>query len=251
MTYRIVIAEDHNLLRQGLRSMVSALPDFTVVGEALDGKEAVRLAVSLQPDVILMDLSMPGMNGIEATLQIKQRLPNTRVLALTVYKTDEYVREALRAGADGYVLKDGAYEELVMALRCVVSGKKFLSPDVSGHVVTSFLHRGSTPAKATPWDSLTARERSILKLIAEGRTNRTAAAFLNVSPKTVEKHRASLMRKLGLRNVAELTLVALESGLIEQPGTVRRLFGGAQSDEGEPPGGPSTRQGAASGLYSQ
>jgi DNA-binding NarL/FixJ family response regulator len=173
------------------------------------------------------------------------------VLALTVYKTDEYVREALRAGADGYVLKDGAYDELVMALRCVVSGKKFLSPDVSGHVVTSFLHRGSTPAKVTPWDSLTARERSILKLIAEGRTNRTAAAFLNVSPKTVEKHRASLMRKLGLRNVAELTLVALESGLIEQPGTVRRLFGGAQSEEGEPPGGPTTRQGAAPGLYSQ
>jgi DNA-binding NarL/FixJ family response regulator len=228
MTYRILIAEDHNLLRQGLRSMVSALADFTVVGEALDGKEAVRLAISLQPDVVLMDLSMPGMNGIEATLHIKQRLSNTRVLALTAYKTDEYVREALRAGADGYVLKDGSYDELVMALRSVVSGKKFLSPDVSGHLVTSFLHRSSAPAKATPWDSLTARERSILKLIAEGRTNRSAAAFLSVSPKTVEKHRASLMRKLGLRNVAELTLVALESGLIERPGSVTRLF-----DEGK------------------
>ena len=230
MTYRLVIAEDHNLLRQGLRSIVSGLPDFSVVGEATDGKEAIRQALSLRPDVILMDLSMPGMNGIEATLHIKQRLPDTRVIALTAYKTDEYVREALRAGADGYVLKDGAYEELVTALRSVASGKKFLSQDVSGHLVTTFLHRDSAPAKATPWGSLTARERSILKLIAEGRTNRMAAAFLNVSPKTVEKHRASLMRKLGLRNVAELTLVALESGLIEQPGTVKRLFGGTQGD---------------------
>jgi DNA-binding NarL/FixJ family response regulator len=230
MTYRLVIAEDHNLLRQGLRSIVSGLPDFSVVGEATDGKEAIRQALSLRPDVILMDLSMPGMNGIEATLHIKQRLPDTRVVALTAYKTDEYVREALRAGADGYVLKDGAYEELVMALRSVASGKKFLSQDVSGHLVTTFLRRDSAPAKTTPWGTLTARERSILKLIAEGRTNRMAAAFLNVSPKTVEKHRASLMRKLGLRNVAELTLVALESGLIEQPGTVKRLFGGTQGD---------------------
>jgi DNA-binding NarL/FixJ family response regulator len=247
MTYRIVIAEDHNLLRQGLRSMVGGLPDFTVVGEAIDGKEAIRQTLALRPDVVLMDLSMPGMNGIEATLHIKQRLPEVRIVALTAYKTDEYVREALRAGADGYVLKDGAYEELVMALRSVVSGKKFLSPDVSGHLVTTFLHRGGAPARATPWDSLTARERSILKLIAEGRTNRMAAAFLNVSPKTVEKHRASLMRKLGLRNVAELTLVALESGLIEQPGTVKRLFGGTQDDDPQV-GGGTTALGAAAGI---
>lgn len=250
MMYRIVIAEDHNLLRQGLRSMISGLPDFTVVGEAHDGKEAVRQAMSLRPDVVLMDLSMPGMNGIEATLQIKQRLANTRVIALTAYKTDEYVREALRAGADGYVLKDGAYDELVMALRSVVTGKKFLSPDVSGHLVNSFLHRTAAPAKVTPWDSLTARERSILKLIAEGRTNRSAAAFLNVSPKTVEKHRASLMRKLGLRNVAELTLVALESGLIEQPGTVRRLFSTGVGAGDEEAGGTPPGLAAASGLYS-
>ena len=248
MTYRIVIAEDHNLLRQGLRSMVGGLPDFAVVGEATDGKEAIRQTLALRPDVVLMDLSMPGMNGIEATLHIKQRLPEVHVIALTAYKTDEYVREALRAGADGYVLKEGAYEELVMALRSVVSGKKFLSPDVSGHLVTTFLHRGSSPARATPWDSLTVRERSILKLIAEGRTNRMAAAFLNVSPKTVEKHRASLMRKLGLRNVAELTLVALESGLIEQPGTVRRLFDGTQGDDPKVGGAPTSFGAAAAGL---
>jgi len=227
MKKRIMIVEDHNLLRQGLRSLVSTLPDFDVVGEARDGKEAVRLALSLMPDLIMMDLSMPGMNGIEATAQIKRRLPQIRVIALTAYKTDEYVREALRAGADGYVLKDASYEELVLALRSVAVGKRFLSADVSGHLVDALINGGQTAAPAaspSPWNKLTARERSILKLIAEGRTNRGAAEYLNVSPKTIEKHRASVMRKLGLRNVAELTLVALESGLIERPGSVSRLF---------------------------
>jgi len=230
MKSRILIAEDHNLLRQGLRSLVSSLPDFEVVGEGRDGKEAVRQAIALAPDLILMDLSMPGMNGIEATTQIKRRMPAVKIVALTAYKTDEYVREALRAGADGYILKDASYDELVMALRSVMGGKKFLSPDVSGHLVETYLNGGRPETKAAPWDKLTARERSILKLIAEGRTNRAAAEFLNVSPKTVEKHRANLMRKLGLRNVAELTLVALESGLIERPGSVSRLFNGV----GEP-----------------
>jgi DNA-binding NarL/FixJ family response regulator len=225
MKHRVLIVEDHHLLRQGLRAMVSALSDFDVVGEAKDGKEAVRQAVVLQPDLILMDLSLPNMSGIEATAHIKRRLPQIRVVALTAFKTDEYVREALRAGADGYLLKDANFDELVIALRSVMVGKKFLSPDVSGQLVSTFLHRGESPRPVTPWDKLTVRERGILKLIAEGRTNRSAAEFLNVSPKTVEKHRASLMRKLGLRNVAELTLVALESGMIERPGTVTRLFG--------------------------
>ncbi len=233
MKSRILIAEDHNLLRQGLRSLVSSLPDFEVVGEGRDGRETVRQAISLTPDLILMDLSMPGMNGIEATAQIKRRMPGVKVVALTAYKTDEYVREALRAGADGYILKDASYDELVMALRSVIGGKKFLSPDVSGHLVDTYLHGERAEAKTAPWDKLTARERSILKLIAEGRTNRAAAEFLNVSPKTVEKHRANLMRKLGLRNVAELTLVALESGLIERPGSVSRLFNGTSAQASE------------------
>ena len=173
---------------------------------------------------------MPGMNGIEATAQIKRRMPEVKVVALTAYKTDEYVREALRAGADGYILKDASYDELVMALRSVVGGKKFLSPDVSGHLVDNYLNGNRPETKTAPWDKLTARERSILKLIAEGRTNRATAEFLNVSPKTVEKHRANLMRKLGLRNVSELTLVALESGLIERPGTVSRLLSNDDAD---------------------
>jgi DNA-binding NarL/FixJ family response regulator len=232
MKNRILIAEDHNLLRQGLRSLISTLPDFEVIGECKDGKEAVRLALTLSPVVILMDLSMPGLNGIEATAQIKRRLPEIKVVALTSYKTDEYVREALRAGADGYILKDASYDELVMALRSVVGGKKFLSPDVSGHLVDNYLNGNRPETKTAPWDKLTARERSILKLIAEGRTNRATAEFLNVSPKTVEKHRANLMRKLGLRNVSELTLVALESGLIERPGTVSRLMSSEDPDIG-------------------
>ncbi len=230
MKSRMLIAEDHNLLRQGLRSLISTLPDFEVVGECKDGKDAVRLATSLAPALILMDLSMPGLNGIEATAQIKRRQPEIKVIALTSYKTDEYVREALRAGVDGYILKDASYDELVMALRSVVSGKKFLSPDVSGHLVDNYLNGSRPESKGAAWDKLTARERSILKLIAEGRTNRATAEFLNVSPKTVEKHRANLMRKLGLRNVSELTLVALESGLIERPGTVSRLIKGEDID---------------------
>lgn len=229
MKRRILIVEDHSLLRHGLRSLVSSLPDFEVAGEARDGKEAIRQCVTLAPDLVMMDLSMPGMNGIEATAQIKRRLPQVRILALTAYKTDEYLREALRAGADGYVLKDASYEELVLALRHVAAGKRFLSAEVSGHLVDALI-QGAQPAEPTvesaPWTKLTARERSILKLIAEGRTNRAAAEYLNVSPKTIEKHRASVMRKLGLRNVAELAIVALESGLIERPGTVTRLFAG-------------------------
>jgi DNA-binding NarL/FixJ family response regulator len=232
MKHRVLIVEDHHLLRQGLRAMVAALPDFDVIAEAKDGKEAIRQAVSLQPDLILMDLSLPLMTGIEATSQIKARLPHIRIIALTAFKTEEYVHEALRAGVDGYVMKDVSYEELLAALRSVMAGKKFLSQDVSGQLVSSFLQRGTTPRSISPWEKLTVRERGILKLIAEGRTNRRAAELLNVSPKTIEKHRGNLMRKLGLCNVGELTLVALERGLIERPNTVARLFGNGRDHEG-------------------
>lgn len=250
MKKRILIVEDHNLLRQGLRSLVSTLPDFEVVGEARDGKEGIQQTLMLKPDLVLMDLSMPGMNGMEAAAQIKRRMPDVRIVALTAFKTDEYVREALKCGADGYVLKDASYDELVMALRRVSAGKRFLSSDVSGRLVDNLL-QGNVPRAAStataPWEKLTARERSILKLIAEGRTNRTAAQFLNVSPKTVEKHRASVMHKLGLKNVAELTLVALESGLIERPGSVTRLFDDAdRGGEGGSGGGSTSGAGPGS-----
>lgn len=224
MKHRILIVEDHDLLRNGLRSIIAALPDFDVAGEASEGKEAVCQALALHPDLVLMDLCMPGMNGIEATAQIKRRLPRTRVLALSAFKNDEYVREALRAGADGYVVKDAPYDELLNALRNVMVGRTYLSPDVSGHLVNSFVKRDEPRRASLPWERLTARERNVLKLIGEGRTNRAAAEFLNLSSKTIEKHRANVMRKLGLKNAAELTLAALECGLIQTPGSVSRLF---------------------------
>jgi DNA-binding NarL/FixJ family response regulator len=216
MKHRIMIVEDHTLLREGLRSMISAVADFEVVAEARDGKEAIHTALSVIPDLIMMDLSMPNMNGIEATMQIKRRKPGIRIIALTVFKSQEYVREALKAGVDGYVLKDATYDELIVAIRSVLNGKKFLSPDVSGQVVNSYLNGDSGDKPQPSWDKLTSRERSIVKLVAEGRTNRSTAEFLNVSPKTIEKHRASLMHKLGLKTATELVLLALEQGWVER-----------------------------------
>ena len=224
MPTRILIVDSHNLLRQGLGALLSTCPEFIVAGEACDGKTAISEALTLQPDIVLMDIALPGMNGMEVTAHIKRRLPSVRVVILTSLESDEYVRESLRVGADGYLLKGASYDELLAALRSVAQGKKYLSPDVSGRLVDGFLNPSTlATADASPLRRLSTRERSILQLIAEGRTNRTTAEFLSVSPKTVEKHRARLMHKLGLRNAAELTLVALEIGLIKRPGAVSRL----------------------------
>jgi DNA-binding NarL/FixJ family response regulator len=212
--HRVLIAEDHHLLRGGLRSMLSALGEFEVVGEAKDGREACQLAISLLPDLILTDLSMPGMSGIDAIGAIKRRSPCVRIIALTVHKGEEYVREALRMGVDGYVLKDASFEELVVSMRAVMQGKKHLSPDVYGSLVESFVIGHDAPARKKPWDLLTARERSVLKLVAEGRTNRQVGQYLNLSPKTIEKYRASLMHKLDISNLTGLVLAAIDMGLI-------------------------------------
>ncbi|HEV3422707.1 MAG TPA: response regulator transcription factor [Paraburkholderia sp.] len=211
---RVVIAEDHDLLRNGLRSMLSAHGDYDVIGEARDGKEACQIAMTLNPDLILMDLSMRGMNGIDASAAIKRRSPNVRIVALTVHQSEEYVREALRAGVEGYVLKDVSFDELLSAMRTVMRGKKHLSADVYGYMVDSFVTGRETPAPKKAWDILTARERSVLKLIAEGRTNRQVGQYLNLSPKTIEKYRASMMHKLNIANLTELVLVAISMGLL-------------------------------------
>jgi DNA-binding NarL/FixJ family response regulator len=223
MPLSILLVDDHALFRQGLRALLAGLPSFTVVGEATDGKAAVAEALLLKPDIVIMNIALPGMNGMEATSNIKRRLPAVRVVMLTTFKSDEYLRESLRVGVDGYLLKDTSLEELVMALRSVAGGKKYLSPDVSSHLVDGFLNPGRAAEPNSPLYMLTRRERSILQLIAEGRSNRTTAEFLSVSPKTVEKHRANLMRKLGLRNSGELMMVAVEMGLVERPGVVSRL----------------------------
>jgi len=214
MKTRALIAEDHALLREGLKALLSAAPDIEVVGEAADGREAIRLAGSLAPDLILMDLTLPGINGTEAILEIKKRYPATKILVLTVHKTEEYIRETLQAGADGYALKDATYAELMAAVKCVLSGKPYLSPDVSEKIISGYLSGGKVKNADSAWNSLTHREREVLKLIAEGRANKQIADYLCVSVKTVEKHRSNLMRKLDQHNAATLTAFAIEKGLL-------------------------------------
>ncbi len=212
--HRIVIAEDHTILREGLRALISSEPDFEVVGEAEDGREAIRCVVKLAPDLILMDLSMPKMNGIEAIREIKKRTPETKILALTVHRTEEFILEVLQAGAVGYVLKDASSVELMMAIKSVLAGKRYLSPSISHMVIEGYLAGKKTFEPRSPWDTLTQREREILKLIAEGHKNKEIADYLCISVKTVEKHRANLMKKLDLHNASALTAYAIERGLV-------------------------------------
>ncbi len=213
--HTILIAEDHALLRAGMRALLTSEPDIEVIGEVDNGKDAVRLACSLNPTLVLMDLSMPGSNGLEAIAEIKKRAPDIKILVITMHKTDEYIQEALRTGASGYILKESSHDELRIAIRTVLNGKVYLSPDVSERVVSGFLSGGNKPAAgATAWDSLTVREREVLKLVAEGHGNKHIADYLCLSIKTVEKHRSSLMRKLGLRNASMLTAYAIEKGIV-------------------------------------
>jgi DNA-binding NarL/FixJ family response regulator len=223
MSHRVLLVDDHSLFRQGLRALLSKQTEFTIVGEASDGRSAIEQAIALQPEIVVTDLVLPEDEAMQAVSTIKRRLPSVRVVILTSSKSDEHLRRSLRVGVDGYVLKDASYEELLRALRSVIEGKRYLSPDMSGLLVNEYLNPGRHEETSSPLNVLTHRERSILQLIAEGCSNRITAATLSVSTKTVEKHRANLMRKLGLRNSGELMLVAVEMGLIERPGTVSRL----------------------------
>jgi RNA polymerase sigma factor (sigma-70 family) len=213
---RIVLADDHTILREGLRALLTADPDFEVVGEAQDGREAVRCVEKLEPDLLLMDLSMPRMSGMDAIREIKKRYPNTRIIALTVHKTEEYILTTLQAGADGYVLKDATQDELVMAIKNVMEGKSYLSPDISEKVIEGYLQGKESNQSLSAWETLSQREREVLKLIAEGFKNREIAEDLCISLKTVEKHRANLMKKLDLHNAAALTVYAVERGLVNR-----------------------------------
>ena len=212
--HRVFIVEDHTLLRAGLRSLLTQDQELEIVGEADNGRDAIRAIGTLVPDLVLMDISMPGMNGIEAMLDIKRRNPEIRILILTIHKTEEYIHESLRAGADGYILKDATQDELRVAIRSVLGGKTYLSPDISGKVIHGFLGTGKTPSSASNWDTLTHREREVLKLIAEGHPNKYIADYLCLSIKTVEKHRSNLMKKLDLHNASTLTSYAIEKGLV-------------------------------------
>jgi two-component system response regulator NreC len=211
---RILIVEDHTLLRAGLRALLLQDPNIEIVGEAENGRDAVQAVGLLAPHLVLMDLSMPGMNGIEAIMDIKRRYPETRVLVLTIHKTDEYIHESLRAGADGYILKDATHDELRIAVRSVLNGKTYLSPDISSKVINGYLGTGNAPLGMSPWDTLTHREREVLKLVAEGHSNKYIAEYYCLSVKTVEKHRSNLMKKLDLHNASTLTAYAIEKGLL-------------------------------------
>ena len=213
---RILLAEDHSILREGLRSLLSGQGDIEVAGEAEDGQQAIQQANALQPDVVLMDLSMPRMNGMDAIRSILRRNPQTRIVVLTAHKSEEYVRASLEAGAKGYLLKDDTHQELLTAVRAVIAGKTYLSSHICDQVVNGFLGQTAASAHALPGDTLTERERTVIKLVAEGYKNREIAEYLSVSIKTVEKHRSNLMKKLGLHNASALTAYAIENGLVTQ-----------------------------------
>jgi len=212
--HRILIVDDHTLFRAGVRALLTQDPGIEVVGEADNGRDAIRAVGQLAPHLVLMDLTMPSMNGMEAMTEIKQRYPDVRVLVMTLHKTEDYIHASLKAGADGYILKDATQEEFLFAIRSVLQGKTYLSMDVSAKVVTGYLGGGKSSDATSVYDSLTHREREVFKLVAEGKSNKFIAEFLNLSVKTVKKHRASLMSKLDLHNAAELTAYAMEKGLI-------------------------------------
>jgi DNA-binding NarL/FixJ family response regulator len=211
---RVVVADDHAILREGLRALFKGIPGLAWVGEAADGREAVRIAEEAAPDLVIMDITMPGLNGVDATRQILAKLPRTRVLALSMHTERRFVLEMLRAGASGYVSKENAFEELSRAIEVVSRGDTYLSPKVSGPVVDELLngiHPGAGPDLG--FARLTSRERQVLQLLSEGLTTKEIAAELHISPKTVETHRLRLMKKLDVHNLAELVRVAVREGL--------------------------------------
>ncbi len=212
MSIRILLADDHKITRQGLRSLLDKEFDMEVVAEAEQGRTAVRLVRDLLPDVVIMDVSMPDLNGMEATRQIVGEFSGVKVVALSMHSDTLFVSEMLKSGASGYLLKDCAFEELARAIRTVVAGRTYLSPSVSGVVVNVYLHRLSK-ADFSGLEVLTDREREVLQLLAEGKSTKQIALKLHISVKTVETHRRQIMNKLDIHTVAELTKYAIRKGL--------------------------------------
>jgi len=207
---RILLADDHAVVRQGFKMILSAQSDMEIVGEAANGREAVESAEQLKPDIVVMDVAMPELNGIEATRRLLGSLPHSRVIALSMHKDSVYVREVLRAGARGYLLKDSGAEDLVRAIRAVAGGESWLSPAVSNAVLDDYRRHVTNPI-----DLLTSREREVLQMLAEGKTNKEIAVVLNLSVYTVDAHRGRIMEKLNLHSINELVRFAVRNGLID------------------------------------
>ena len=212
MGIRIILADDHRITREGLVAMLEKQPDLEVIAEAENGRKAVRLAQELSPEIVVMDVTMPDLNGIDATRMITDESRHIKVIALSMYSNKHFVQGMIQAGASGYLLKDCAFEELVHAIHAVASGKKYLSPGIAGIVVEDYLDRMSNNRLSVN-PVLTAREREVLQLIAEGMSTKKIASHLNVSVKTVETHRRQIMEKLDIYSVAELTKYAVREGL--------------------------------------
>lgn len=212
MSIRIIIADDHKIVRNGLRSLIEKELDIEVIAEADNGRNAVRISQELAPDVVIMDIAMPDLNGIEATRQIIAALPNTKVIALSMHADKRYVMEMLKAGASGYILKDNAYEELASAIRTVLGNRTYLSPQVAEIVIGDYVQLARTD-NGSAFSLLSAREREVLQLLAEGNSTAQIADRLCISVKTVETYRQHLMEKLNIRSIAELTKYAIREGL--------------------------------------
>lgn len=215
---RVLLVEDHTIVRKGLRYLLEAQEAIEVIGEAEDGREAVEKAARLRPDVVLMDIAMPGLNGLEATRQIKTRFPEIKVLVLSMHTAEEYVLQVLGAGASGYVVKKAALAELILAIRAVYRGECFLSPLIARQVIEGYMQQAEGKAQEDRYDQLTEREREVLQLIAEGHLNREIAERLHISVKTVEAHRAHVMAKLDIHSTAGLTQYAIHKGVIRLDG---------------------------------
>jgi two-component system response regulator NreC len=211
---RVLLAEDHTIVRKGLRSLLEDKPGIEVVGEAQDGREALHKSMELCPDIVLIDIAMPRLNGIEATRQIKQRCPEVNVLVLTMYDDQEYVRQVLQAGAAGYVIKQAAPTDLLSAIEAVHRGDSYLSPTISKKVIQGYVEWSDASGGYDSYDELTPRQREVLQLIAEGYATREIADLLTISTKTVESHRSNLMAKLDIHSTAGLTQYAIRKGVI-------------------------------------
>jgi DNA-binding NarL/FixJ family response regulator len=211
---RIVVGDDHTLMRHGLRKILEEQPDWTVVAEASDGREAVRQTLALQPDVVVLDIGMPLLNGIEATRQIARRFPNVNILILSMHSEEAYITQAMKAGARGYLLKDSADTDLIRAVVAVAAGKSFFSPAVAKVMLDDYVRHLAEKGIVDRFESLSEREREIFQLIAEAHSNKEIADLLSVSPATVETHRAHILQKLDVHNTAELVLYAVRRGVI-------------------------------------